>query len=133
MLAYSVVGGVAFGTVAIQTVAALVTRLAVAQRGSALGLATSGSTAGQVFAIPGLAALMTAVGWRLGYAASAVLILLLALAVWLALRRSAAGPAAASPPRLRELVARGSFLWSYPYQALFWSYVICGFTDQWRD
>lgn len=118
----------AFGTVAIQTVAALVTRLAVAQRGFAVGLATSGSTAGQVFAIPGLAALMTVVGRRWGYAASAVLILLLAFALGLALRRSAAGSAVASPPRLKELVARGSFLWSYPYQALLWSYVICGFT-----
>lgn len=125
---YSLIGGVAAGTVAIQVVAAMVTRAVEKGRGFATGLATSGSTAGQVLIIPGLAALMAATGWRTGFVALAAVVALLGLFVWGALRGQAAPSPVAAPPPLRSLLQRDSFVFAFPFQALFWSYVICGFT-----
>jgi MFS family permease len=122
---YGVVGGIAFGTAAIPVVAAMVTRAVSERRGLAIGLATSGSTAGQIFVIPGLALLISVLGWRVGYAILGVVAGVFTLAVWLALNRWT-----------ERQVSRGAapdaqgygFLASFPFQALFWSYVVCGFT-----
>ena len=122
---YGIVGGAAFGTAAIPVVAAMVTRAVHERRGLAIGIATSGSTAGQIFVIPGLALLISILGWRAGYAILGAIAGGFTLAVWFALNRwtdtRAPGGGAASE--------RGyGFIGSLPFQALFWSYVVCGFT-----
>jgi predicted MFS family arabinose efflux permease len=99
-------------------------------RGLATGVATSGSTAGQLLIVPLLALVMTSYGWRESYGAMALATLLLAPVVLLAIRpaRAAQRAAAASAPaeplgvRLRFLVR------SRVFHALFWSFTICGFT-----
>jgi len=127
---YSILGGIAFGTAAMQVVAAMVTRAVVQGRGFAMGLAASGSTAGQIFIIPGLAAVIAVIGWRAGYVLLGLMVAAMAVVVWWLLGRPAAAtPAAAAPgaPKPPAEAGRG-FLWTFPFQALFWSYVICGFT-----
>lgn len=122
---YGVVGGVAFGTAAIPVVAAMVSRAVAGRRGLAIGLATSGSTAGQIFVIPGLALIVSILGWRMGYAILGVVAGAFALGVWLALKRWTGPPS--SPGTAAERGGYG-FLGTFPFQALLWSYVICGFT-----
>ncbi|MBM3531127.1 MAG: MFS transporter [Alphaproteobacteria bacterium] len=128
---YSILGGIAFGTAAMQVVAAMVTRFVTQGRGFVMGLAASGSTAGQIFIIPGLAALIAAVGWRAGYAMLGLVVAAMAIATWRLLARlgptgSMPGPESAQPRS--DADAGQGFLRSFAFQALFWSYVICGFT-----
>jgi predicted MFS family arabinose efflux permease len=122
---YGIVGGVAFGTAAIPVVAAMVARAAGERRGLAIGLATSGSTAGQIFVIPGLAFLIALFGWRTGYAILGTIAGAFTLAVWLALNRRKGVDA---PGGTSNGGTGYGFLGSFAFQALFWSYVICGFT-----
>lgn len=132
---YSILGGIAFGTAAMQVVAAMVTRAVTQGRGFVMGLAASGSTAGQIFIIPGLAALIAAVGWRAGYAMLGLVVAAMAIATWRLLARlgptgsgSMPGPGPASAQPRSDADAGQGFLRSFAFQALFWSYVICGFT-----
>lgn len=122
---YSLLGGIAFGTAAMQVVAAMVTRAVVGGRGFAMGLAASGSTAGQIFVIPALALVIAAVGWRTGYMILALIVAVIAVGVFLALRPFAQAPARGGPGAIEE---SRDFVWSFAFQALFWSYVICGVT-----
>lgn len=122
---YSVVGGIAFGTAAMQVVASMVSRTVEHGRGFALGVAASGSTAGQILVIPALALIVAAWGWRPAYAALGLVAGAFALLTWFSLDRLARGSASAAAPTGE----RGyGFLTSFAFQALFWSYVICGFT-----
>jgi MFS family permease len=130
LISYSLVAGVGFGTVALHVVSTMVAQRFAENRGLATGVATSGSTAGQLLIVPLLALVMTSYGWRESYGAMALATLLLAPVVLLAIRpaRAAQRAAAASAPaeplgvRLRFLVR------SRVFHALFWSFTICGFT-----
>jgi MFS family permease len=130
LVGYSLVAGVGFGTVALHVVSTMVAQRFAENRGLATGVATSGSTAGQLLIVPLLALVMTSFGWRESYGAMALATLLLAPVVLFAIRpaRAAKQNAAAVAPaeplgvRLRFLVR------SRVFHALFWSFTICGFT-----
>jgi MFS family permease len=100
-------------------------------RGIATGIGGAGSTSGQLLIIPILALVLTTVGWRLSYVTLAVLALALMPVVMIFVKsgriatanaRSIAGPADPLGQRL------GFLLRSPVFHALFWSYVVCGFT-----
>ena len=129
LIGYSLVAGVGFGAVALHVVTTMVARRFDENRGLATGIATSGSTAGQLLIVPLLALVMTQVGWRESYGAIAFATLLLAPLVLFAIRPApgegrgaAAAPAEPLGKRLRLLVR------SPVFHALFWSFTICGFT-----
>lgn len=126
---YSIVGGIAFGTAAMQVVAAMVTRAVAEGRGFAMGLAASGSTAGQVLVIPALALIVAAWGWRPAYTALGLAAGAFALLAFLSLRRLDGASGGAHAPHGPHAAEQGyGFLGSFVFQALLWSYVICGFT-----
>jgi MFS family permease len=131
LIGYSLVAGVGFGIVALHVVTTMVAQRFAENRGLATGVATSGSTAGQLLVVPLLALVMTQFGWRESYGTVALATLVLAPVVLLAIRPARAGsPAAAAAAvpaeplgkRLRFLLRNRVF------HALFWSFVICGFT-----
>src|SRR5262249_38095447 len=110
LLAFSLTAAIGFGMVANHTVSTTIAQHFTARRGLATGAAPAGSTAGQLIIVPALAIVMSTVGWRASFAASAVALLLLAPVAWLAIRRphvAAARGAAAQPlgERLRFLLA----------------------------
>ena len=130
LVAYSLVAGIGFGTVALHVVSTMVAQRFDQNRGLATGIATSGSTAGQLLIVPLLAIVLTTYGWRAGYGVMAVATLVLAPLVLIAIRpvrAKAHGHAAAAP--VEPLGTRLRFLLrSRVFHALFWSFTICGFT-----
>ena len=136
ILYFGILGGIGFGVVAIHAVSTIVALEFPVRAGLPTGVATAGSTAGQLLIIPLLAIVLTAIGWRVSYAVLGVAsIFLIALLLYL-VRPDAESLAARAkvtrdvpqqppeplPERLVALVT------SRVFHALFWSFVICGFT-----
>ena len=128
--AFSLVGGIGFGMVANHVVATAIPRYFSERRGLATGIATAGSTAGQLLVVPLLAVILASVGWRVSFLALGVATLALAPVAWLllrprgepALRQARAAPAEPLGARL------GALMRSPVFYALFGSFTICGFT-----
>lgn len=126
VLLYCVGGGLGFGVVAVHVVSTIVAHAFEKDRGLATGVATSGSTAGQLLVVPLLAAVIVTVGWRASYLAMAAASLALAGLVAVALPKARARAAGAAPePILRRLAALAR---APVFHLLFWSFFICGFT-----
>ncbi|HEX6120962.1 MAG TPA: MFS transporter [Dongiaceae bacterium] len=69
IVGFALLGALGFGLVATHAVSSAVTRSFDAGQGRAVGIATSGSTAGQFVFVPILGLLLAGGGWRLGYEA----------------------------------------------------------------
>jgi predicted MFS family arabinose efflux permease len=120
--------GVGFGIVATHAVATAVTRAFDSQRGLATGIATSGSTGGQFLIVPLIAVLLSTVGWRWSFGALALASFALIPCIRLIMQRQA-GPVdghQGSPSMAQDF---GTILRRPAFHALFWSYLICGFTS----
>ncbi|MCY1127745.1 MFS transporter [Frigidibacter sp. RF13] len=127
---FSILCGLGFGIVATHAVATAVTRAFDSQRGLATGIATSGSTGGQFVIVPLIALLLTQVGWRWSFGALALASLALipcirAIMAEGSAREGGHGPAvgASMSQDFATILRRPAF------HALFWSYLICGFTS----
>ena len=72
LIGFGVIGGVGFGIVATHVVAAAVARVYPKNVGLASGIATSGSTAGQLLIVPLIAILLGYFSWRWGFVAIAI-------------------------------------------------------------
>lgn len=126
---FSVIAAIGFGLVAQHVVATAIARVTSTRRGLVTGLATSGSTAGQLLLVPALAWLMQGGNWRGGFAGLAVAGLILAGAAWFWLKPAAGTARSAAPEAGPGLGDRLAHLLRQPiFQALFWSFAICGFT-----
>ena len=128
-LAYSVVGAIGFGTVATHVVSTAVSYRFVERRGLAVGIATSGSSAGQFLFVPVVALILAAFGWRSSYVVLGIACLALSPMVFFLLRTENSSKSTRSrerldglPVRLTRLVKSGTF------HLLFWGFFICGFT-----
>jgi MFS family permease len=64
LLLYCIGGGIGFGVVAVHAVSTIVAHAFERGRGLATGVATSGSTAGQLLVVPALAWAIVDIGWR---------------------------------------------------------------------
>jgi MFS family permease len=131
ILLYCILAGAGFGIVAMHVASTTIALHFTENRGIATGIGGAGSTSGQLLVIPILALVLTTVGWRLSYVTLAVLALALMPVVMIFVKsgriatanaRSIAGPADPLGQRL------GFLLRSPVFHALFWSYVVCGFT-----
>lgn len=130
ILVYSVVAGLGFGIVASHVASTVVALNFTENRGLATGIATAGATSGQLIIIPLLAVVLTALGWRLSYAALGMAAVALVPVTLILIRARAKRPGAPAVRSAAEpLRARLGFLARNPiFHALFWSYVVCGFT-----
>lgn len=133
MLFYGIVGGVGFAAISPSLVSTTVASYFDRGLGLATGVATSGSTAGQLALMPLLAVLIGLFGWRssLWIAAAAVAATAIAVNLLIGRRVSPGGDArsASNPtprPRFRNVI-RG-----LARQRTFWllagGFAICGFT-----
>jgi len=119
------IAAVGFGIVALHTVSTAVAIVFDQKRGLATGVATSGSTAGQLIVVPLVAILLTAMSWRWSFGGLSVMAATGAIAVLIMLPRSgltARDRSGSSAQSIKKLLA------SPVYQLLFWSFLICGFT-----
>ena len=133
LAAYSVLGGLGFGIVAYHNASTTVAGYFHKDLGLAAGIATSGSTAGQLALVPLFALAMTTFGWRTSYLGLAVAAVALVPLCLFVLGRSAATgerDAGRPPPRpavpLQDAAAR--IFGSRDFVALIVSFTICGFT-----
>jgi len=132
ILAFGVAGGSAFGIMAQHVVVAAIAMNFSRNRGLATGIATSGSTAGQLMLLPLLALLLQAGEWRSGYLGLSFLALACIPVAYIVLRpmqqrkEVLKGAALETPEKL------GGKLWrmatSPAFQILFWTFFVCGFT-----
>lgn len=132
MAFFGMVCALGFGVVATHMASTTVAFYFVENRGLATGIATAGSTAGQLLVIPLLALILNTVGWRFGFATLGFAMLALAVVMWLSIRpqlppqkADAHGGGASDEALSRRLIY---LLKSPVFHILFWSYWVCGFT-----
>ncbi len=132
LLAQGALGALAYGAVATHAVSSAVARALKERQGLAIGIATSGSTAGQFVVLPILGLVLAGAGWRMGYSGLALAAALAAIVAAIMLPSSGRKWSSADHSALTAgegFLARASRLGRVPaFQALFWSYFICGFT-----
>ncbi|MCY7308603.1 MAG: MFS transporter [Rhodoferax sp.] len=130
VLGFSVLSAIGFGIVATHVVSTGVARLFDIHRGLAIGIATSGATAGQFVILPLIALVLSQFSWRWSFGALAVASLLLIPVLCRLVDPSSRG---LIPPDIDKPVTRfGSELWYLvcqpAFHGLFWSFLLCGFT-----
>src|SRR5262245_15168586 len=132
IIAFAGLGAVGFGLVATHAVSSAVARSFDRGQGRAVGIATSGSTAGQFVFMPILGLLLAGGGWRLGYEVLAGACVIVAIGAWLLLRNGAShGVTHAAHDAAREsFPVRVVHLFRQPvFHGLFWSFLLCGYTS----
>ena len=130
VIAFAVAAAIGFGLIATHVVATSVERSFEHDKGLAMGIATSGSTAGQFVIVPLIAYVLAMSSWRwsfllLGLASIAVLAGVLRLLPGGAPRPAAAlrepAPRTTLAQDLRLIAGKPAF------HILLWSYVLCGY------
>lgn len=126
-ISFGGIAAVGFGLVAIHVISAAVEQEFDSNQGLATGIATSGSTAGQLVVVPLLALLLAAYDWRTGFVALGLgsLVLMLGVLRWFPRgvgARQSAGPATGFADDILKIVRIPAF------QVLFWSFFLCGYT-----
>jgi MFS family permease len=128
ILGFSLVSAIGFGSIGSHVVSTAVARLFQQNPGLAIGIATSGATAGQFVIVPIIAYMLTALSWRWSFVALALGCLLLVPPLWRLLDRPAAGTSN-DQPRPADIRAEVGDLVRQPiFHALFWSFFLCGYT-----
>ena len=131
IIGFAALGALGFGLVATHAVSSAVARSFDVGQGRAVGIATSGSTAGQFVFMPILGLVLAGGGWRLGYEALAGACLVVAILAWWLLRNGAGRAPTHHAETVREsFVARVWYLLRRPtFHGLFWSFLLCGYTS----
>jgi MFS family permease len=122
---------IGFGIIATHVVATSVARTFSANTGLATGIATSGATGGQFLIVPLIASLLAFVSWRWSFGALSIASLLLIPCILSSLRQKKNEDKGTSfKIDDRPSIAQDfSFIVRKPvFHALFWSFLICGFT-----
>lgn len=129
-LAFGVLGGVAFTLVGNNVVTVMVARVFDTRLGLATGIATSGSTAGQLAMMPLLTLGFVALGWRHTYFVVAGVCVLIACTAWWLLGGESGRTKVktAGPARVSLLEATRILFRDPGFYALFVSFFICGIT-----
>jgi MFS family permease len=117
---------VGYGLVSQSVVSTMIAWSFTERRGLATGIANSGATAGQLILLPVLAQMFATFGWRSAYLGLGLASIVM-LGLVLLLMHKGVEPGTPSR-RSSESASLGDLLVSPVFHALFWSYVICGFT-----
>lgn len=130
LAAFSVVSAIGFGIVATHVVSTAVARSFARNQGLAIGIATSGATAGQFVIVPLVASVLAVAGWRWSFAALAIAAAALVPLLWWLL--AAGGRDAASEDGREAHVSLAADLAGLvkqrAFHVLFWSFALCGYT-----
>ncbi|MEQ8964946.1 MAG: MFS transporter [Azospirillaceae bacterium] len=129
--AFSGLCGVGFGIVATHVVSTAVARAFDTRQGLATGIATSGATGGQFLIVPLIATLLALASWRWSFAGlAAACFVMVPLVLWFMSRSGVSAAPRAHPDGEAASLARDlRFVLTRPtFHALFWSFLICGFT-----
>ena len=131
IIGFALLGALGFGLVATHAVSSAVARSYEVGQGRAVGIATSGSTAGQFVFMPILGLAVAGGGWRLGYQALAIACVVVAILAWWLLRHAAASVRshATQGPQESFLTRVGYLLRRPAFHGLFWSFLLCGYTS----
>jgi MFS family permease len=132
IIAFAALSAIGFGLVATHVVSTALEQQLTRNQGLGIGIATSGSTAGQFLIVPLIAVMITTMSWRWSYGMLAVFSVGLALAVyWLlpAHRRSSDTTPAETRTASTLRADLGFILRNGTFHLLFWSYLICGYTS----
>lgn len=130
-LTFSLVAGIGFGVAANHIVSTVVSLQFERHRGLAVGIATSGSTAGLLVLAPLISEMLDGIGWRHSYVVLGAISLALVIPVLLLVRarpapvRHATASAALQASFWRRI---GLLLRSPVFHCLLWGFTICGFT-----
>jgi MFS family permease len=131
LLAFGLVSAAGFGIVATHVVSTAVARVFTRNRGLAIGAATSGATAGQFVIVPLIAVILSFAGWRWSFVGLGLASMLLIPVLWRLLSGVGVSPSDSGEdqlvnpgllPDVLGLLKRPAF------HALFWSYLLCGYT-----
>jgi MFS family permease len=131
VIAFCGLSALGFGLVATHVVSTAVEQQLTRNQGLGIGIATSGSTAGQFVIVPIIAVMLTAIDWRWSYLALSVACAGLAAAVyWLLPRRTEPKEQAVTAAISRAGLGTDLLLIlkNPTFHLLFWSYLICGYT-----
>lgn len=131
LVGLSGLSGVGFGLVATHVVSTAVEQQLDRNQGLGMGIATSGSTAGQFLLLPLIAVTMTLLSWRWSYLALAIMSVVLAAAIFRFLPRGARVPASLVSSKSSGAGLRADLalvLRKPVFHILFWSYFVCGYT-----
>ncbi len=131
LIGFAGFGGIGFGIIATHVIATAIATSFKQNVGLATGAATSGSTGGQFLIVPLIAALLAFIDWRWSFGALGILSLCLLIPV-LRLMPRPARQATAGTEAKKDVTGLGAdlaYILKKPvYHALFWSFMICGFT-----
>ncbi len=131
LLGFAGFGGIGFGIIAAHVVATAVANRFKTNTGLATGAATSGSTGGQFLIVPLIAALLAFFDWRWSFGALGILSLLLLIPVLRLVPRASqqASPLVNTETPVTSISEDLAYILKKPvYHALFWSFMVCGFT-----
>ena len=131
ILTFSVLAGMGFGVAANHVVSTAVSLQFERNRGLAVGIATSGSTAGLLLLAPLIAEMLDGIGWRSSYLIIGGASFALVLPILFLIRGGGGrgGGRAASSPATGTIWTRlGLLIRSPVFHLLLWSFTICGFT-----
>ncbi|PCI85833.1 MAG: MFS transporter [Hyphomicrobiales bacterium] len=129
-IAFSLLSGIGFGVVAMHVIVASVSPLFDENKGLAVGIATAGSTAGQLLIIPIVALFLVSFGWRETYIVYAVICAAVAFLCWRLLSSPKASDNQAKATDQPSFWQNFKYLIKKPvFHAVFWSFTLCGFTS----
>ena len=131
ILAYSGLTSLGFGIAALHVVSTAVTQLFTRNKGLAMGIATSGATAGQFLIVPLVAGVLVFAGWRWSFAAIGIACMVLVPILWRLLpsRRSLEPISVRRDKARRSVAADVRYVLRKPaFHILFWSFFLCGYT-----
>jgi len=131
ILAYSGLTSLGFGIAAIHVVSTAVAQLFTRNKGLAMGIATSGATAGQFLIVPLIAGVLVFAGWRWSFAAIGIACMVLVPILWRLLpsRRSLDPVSVRRDKARRSVAADVRYVFRKPaFHILFWSFFLCGYT-----
>ncbi len=130
IMGYGVIGGVGIATANYHVMSAAIAQLFKEKRGLAIGIADSGSTAGQFITVPILTACLAYFSWRWSIMALAVSCLAMAACIWVIMKPTKEEAARQlAEVSHQPLWDRLKFLLTNPtFHILYWSFFICGIT-----
>ena len=131
ILAYSGLTSLGFGIAALHVVSTAVAQLFTRNKGLAMGIATSGATAGQFLIVPLIAGVLVFAGWRWSFAAIGIACMVLVPILWRLLpsRRSLDPVSVRRDKARRSMAADVRYVIRKPaFHILFWSFFLCGYT-----